>query len=298
MNGIELHVVAPDAGSIRWVEISRIGFWLRHRQALDAGKDRPEGLEDQLHGFERLGNELAILEYDLTQCINEFLLSCELLYHEPDDLALKKFSVVYHCDNFYVRVQKLIDNVYGLLLLVVGVDPRRKVGIKETKEQVIRGLPRWRLALIAEALRGFERDEDIKQAVEARNLFVHHYREEPKWTMLHPGKRLHEVMAGDSVAEQVRRLSESGDLDRYAARKTDELGRTLTVIRHFRDRLDQMFADELSKAMSALAPATRQRLPPFVDGITGLGPQSAKLASMIKAILEAPETVEDDTSID
>jgi hypothetical protein len=133
--------------------------------------------------------------------------------------------------------------------------------------------------------------------VEARNLFVHHYREEPKWTMLHPGKRLREAMAGDTVAEQIRRLTESGDLDRYADRKADELERTLTVIQHFRDRLDEVFTDELSKVVSALAPATRQRLPPFVDGITGLGPGSAKLASMIKVILEEPEAAEGDTSI-
>ena len=76
----EMHLVAPDANCDRWIEISRVGFWLRHPAALDAGKDRPDGLEDPLDGFERLGNELAILEYDLTQCINEFLLGYQLLY--------------------------------------------------------------------------------------------------------------------------------------------------------------------------------------------------------------------------
>lgn len=285
----ERYVVVPDAGSTRWVEISRIGFWLRHRQTLDAAKDRPEGLEDQLRGFGRLGNELAILEHDLTQCINELLLGYQVLYHEPEDLALKKFSVVYHTDNFHVRVQKLIDNVYRLLALVVGLDPTRKVGTKETKEQVSQGLYRLRLEPIAEALRDFERNEHIKQVVEARNLFVHHYREE------HPESRLHEVTAGDTVAEQVRRLTEAGDLDRYADRKANQLERTLNAIQRFRDRFDNVFTDELSKAVSALPPATRQRLPPFVDGITGLGSRSEQLASMIRAILEAPEAGEGDT---
>jgi len=79
-----MHIVALDAYSDRWIEISRIGFWLRHPAALGAGPDRPEGLKDQLPRFERLGHELAILEHDLTLCINEFLLGSDR-YKSPDD---------------------------------------------------------------------------------------------------------------------------------------------------------------------------------------------------------------------
>jgi Cthe_2314-like HEPN len=199
-------VVATDPDFDRWVTISQLGFWLRHPAALTAGKDRPEGLED-LAQFERLGQELAILEYDLSQCLNEFLAGYQILYQEPKALPLKKFSVVYHTDNFHVRVHKLIENVFLLLALLVGTMVRRK---EDWKKAVKTGLHRLRFESIAEALRRFEEDARIRRAVEARNLFVHHYREDPKWPMLHPAARIREAVATDAVAEQVRKLTESG----------------------------------------------------------------------------------------
>jgi hypothetical protein len=283
----DLHVVAADADSIRWVEISRIGFWLRHPQFLGAGKDRPEGLAGKLHRFERLGNELAILEYDIAQCINEFLIGYQLLYERVEDIALKKFSIVYHIDNLYVRVRKLIENVYGMLALTVGLDLGKRVSFGDKREHVRNAVYRLRLEQVAKTLRDFEDNEHVKQAVEARNLFVHHYREEPKWTILHPESRLRELTPKDTVGEQVRVMTEAGDLDRYADRRADDARRMLYAIRRVRDRLHEVLTEALSKVVSELAPATREQLPPFVDGITGLGPRAEKLASILKAAIEA-----------
>jgi hypothetical protein len=201
----------------------------------------------------RYGEELRILEHDLTECINEFQLAHETIYHDPENLELRKFAVVYHVDNFYVRVHKLVEDIYRTLALVVGLDPTRRApqGELSFRERVRRGLHKRRLTAISESLRAFEEDKWVKRAVDARNLFVHQYREEPEWPMLHPSERFREP--DDSLARDLRRIEQGTDLDRYAARKADELSKTLRAIRRFRDHLLQVLCDAL--------PDRKQRLP-------------------------------------
>ena len=104
----------PEAGGC--VGLSLFAFWLRHPEADGHALPAtiPEYLQDEFHLFTRYGWELEILEEDLTDCIGEFRMACEHYYVGPSFLRLKKFAVVYHVDNFYVRVHKLIENVYGL----------------------------------------------------------------------------------------------------------------------------------------------------------------------------------------
>jgi len=99
-----VHFVALDANAERWIELSHSGCWVRHPEAVG----HPELVTDlkyQLARFEQLGYELAILEHDLTLCINELLLDSRL-YRAPDDSVRRKFAIVYHTDNFYVRVSR------------------------------------------------------------------------------------------------------------------------------------------------------------------------------------------------
>lgn len=85
----------------------------------------PSTWGEPFHIFTRYGCELDVLEEDLADCIGEFRMACEHYYVDPSLLRLRKFAVVYHVDNFCVRVHKLIENVYGLLGLLVGLDPSR-----------------------------------------------------------------------------------------------------------------------------------------------------------------------------
>jgi hypothetical protein len=57
----------------RWLQISEYGFWVCHPEGLDARTTfRPEGLEAEWALFRRIGEELHVLELDLTECLNEF----------------------------------------------------------------------------------------------------------------------------------------------------------------------------------------------------------------------------------
>jgi len=235
----ELKIWKRDPDASRWEEISFFGFFLRYPNVtLSAHPPAlPEDSRKAMGEFLRYGEELRILEDDLTECINEFQQAHEGTYHDPKYLELKKFAVLYHVDNFYVRVHKCVEDIYRTLALVVDLDPtkRPRAGELPFRGQVRSALTKRKLTAIVQSLRAFEEDEWLKRAVDARNLFVHQYREEPEWPMLHPTDRFWEPE--DPLARDVRRIEQETDLDRYAARKADELSKTLRTIRRFRDQL-------------------------------------------------------------
>ena len=118
-------IVLPDPEADRWYKLAVFGFWLRHPEALEAmPPNLPEGLAGKQASFRRLGWELALLESDLAYCVHELYTAFEALYADPHVLFRKKFAVVYHIDNFYVRVQKLIDNLYRLAAMVANIEPK------------------------------------------------------------------------------------------------------------------------------------------------------------------------------
>lgn len=224
----------PDAG--RWLDASFYGFLLRHPEALGAELPiRPRSMKEQADLFRRFGYELYVLEYDLTESLNEFKTAYEVLYRDPKELGLKKFAIVYHTDNFHVRVHKLIENVYRLLGLMVGLDQTKRPvpGDPPQREQVRKGLHSGNLDSIANRLNAFEGDQWIRHAVEARNAFVHRYREEPKewqWSMLAPTSRVQEFEPSDDImAKELRQLTEPRFLDDYADRKANDLSQALEV---------------------------------------------------------------------
>jgi hypothetical protein len=247
MKPVQLKTWKRDPDASRWILISIFGFLLRYPNVSLTAESpaSPKGPKKALAEFGRYGAELRILEDDLTECVNEFQQAYERLYQDPENLELKKFAVVYHLDNFYVRVHKYVENIYRTLALVVGLDPtrRQRPGELPFRERVRNGLGMRQLAVVSESLRGFEDDKWLKGAVDARNLFVHQYREEPEWPMLHPSDRFLEPE--DSLARDLRRIEQGTDLDRYAARKTDELLKTMRAIRRFRDKLYDVLHEAL-----------------------------------------------------
>lgn len=208
--------------------------------------------------FTRYGYELAILEDDLADCIDEFRMAYEHYYSGSSLLRLKKFVVVYHVDNFYVRVHKLIENVYRLLGVLVDLEPGRVPvpGESSFRSQVRDRLNGRRLEPIMRVLDSFRKTELIKKAAKARNLFVHQFREEQEWPMLGAEARLIEPLEQevlkreDPLAWEIRQIEQASDLDRYAARMVDELSRTLEPIRMFRHELVQVLGEKIDETTS------------------------------------------------
>ena len=246
-------VVLPDPEADRWYSMAVFGFWLRHREALEAMPPKvPEGLVAEQESFRRLGWELTVLESDLANCVHELYTAFESLYADPNVLFRKKFAVVYHIDNFYVRVHKLIDNLYRLVAMVADIEPRARDA--QFRRELKMALMRKGIKAIAELLRTLEKKKWIRQAKDARNLFVHLYRDEPKWPMLSPRERFYQSVGGyDDLAEQTCQITDPDRLDHYAERKAEELLQTLSVIREFRDQLHDAFVENLVQLTSTMS---------------------------------------------
>jgi hypothetical protein len=247
-------IVAQDDTAGNWYSLSLNGFYLRYPLLLkrcvpprDFSEEPPEVVE-AWRVPRRYGQELQVVEHDLTECINHMKTDYETIYgHESlqgKSLHLKRFSIIYHIDNFYVRVHKLINNLYTLMSLMVGLQPRKgesRGEFKTQREDLGRALRRRGIATMAELLDGFERNPLIVRAREARNLFVHGYGAElvPKWeaTLGVEARLGGDVSEGDEIGRLIRQITQDEDLTRFGDERADELLQTLMVIRDFRDRL-------------------------------------------------------------
>lgn len=272
MKEISLTIVPEDPDAQRWYEFAEFAFWLRHPAVLRTDPSTiPEGLVEAQERFRRLGWELTVLESDLTQCINEFMLAFQNHYAEPRFLFLKKFSIVYHTDNFYVRVQKLIDNTWQLVELAAGLQRGPKGKNKPTREEVKTALNYIKCQKIAEVVEHFEENERIKKSAKARHLFVHHYRDESQWPLLNPRRRYEEISGDEDIqAREIRQITETSDLDRYANRMVDEFMETLREIRRLRGDLCKVFARYLIKLVPNIQPEVKLRVR---LAVTDLSPQ-------------------------
>jgi hypothetical protein len=104
----------------------------------------------------------------------------------------------------------------------------------------------------------------MKRAVEARNTFVHLYRDEPvsEWrsAMVTPAARIREYDHGpDALAEKLRRLAEPEHLDSYANEQANRLLETLRVIQAFRDDLWEVFLQDAAELVRTQPAETQQR---------------------------------------
>lgn len=103
--------VSPGEPEVRsWFLVSLAGFWVCHPEAIDAVSGSvPKDLEPAYRRFTGYGSELGVVEHHLRHCVNELKIACGygLADHER-----KKFAIVYHVDNFYVRVHALMEKVY------------------------------------------------------------------------------------------------------------------------------------------------------------------------------------------
>jgi len=269
-----MSIVLPDPKADRWYMLAVFGFWLRHPEALRAiPPNVPQDLVGEQESFRRLGWELTVLESDLANCIHELYTAFEALYADPAVLFRKKFAVVYHIDNFYVRVHKFMDNTYQLAAKVAGFNWESRYEDRPTRKQIKDALNRRRLGPISRHLETFEENGWIRRAVEARNLFVHLYRDEPRWPMLSTRDRFYESVGGheDPEAERIRQIQQSPDLDRYAAQRAQELLEALSAIRELREQLHEAFVGNVVRLASTMSTEVQE----FVRIITGLASQAA-----------------------
>lgn len=258
--------VPLDTEAERWGAIAIDAFWLRYPAALDSERPaQPPGMEEIAARFRRYGAELNVLDHDLTECLNEFKQAYQVLYRESSAIALKKFSIVYHVDNFLVRIHKFRENLYWLLALTVGLDHsgRPKWSDSSREEQVANALERRRLISIAKCVQAFDRNPHAATAIAARNLFVHQFREDTGRPELDAPSRVRDLE--DPIAAQVSAITDVPAIDRYADRKADELLQILEAIREFRDTLYWAIEDEIVALIAKRSPETQRRLQAFVD---------------------------------
>ena len=264
--GHSWNVVRLDTDAERWHAIAIDAFWLSCPAALDIARPaRPARMVESAATLRRYGLELNVLEHDLTECLNEFKQAYEVLYRGPSAIAQKKFAIVYHVDNFLIRVHKFRENLYRLLALTVGLDHsgRAKRSDPAREEQVTKALERRRFNSIAACVQDFARHPRIVAAIAARNLFVHEFREHPKRPELDAPSRVKDFE--DPIAAEVSSITDIPAIDHYADRRADELLGTLEVIRDFRDTLFEAIEDEVVVLISRRSPETRRRFQPFVE---------------------------------
>lgn len=262
-------VVLRQREAHRWHEVSFYAFLLRNLSAVaENWFPLADPLERERAGFERVGEELWLLEWDLAGTLNEFKTGYQL----AENLNAKKFSIVYHTDNFNMRVYKLMEDVEALLALIGGRDPRRgpRKGESPRREFVDALLKEHGLTSILHLLRRFRELPLVKAAIVDRNRFVHSYRDEPddewRWRMLVPAARLRDYDSGtDELADELRRLAEPSLVDEYADAKADALLDTLDEIRVFRDQLYGTVLAELAGRVSTQTATVQNRLRSIVD---------------------------------
>jgi len=208
----------------------------------------------------------CVLEYDLTSVLFVFKIDYQVHYQGGEHLLLKKFSIVYHIDNFRVRAHKVIENVEALLALLGGVDPKRRPKKNEPsrRAQMEEALKTGGRHVILQLLRQFRENDLMNRAVQARNTFVHLYRDEPdsEWrsAMVTPAARIREYDHGpDALAEKLRRLVEPEHLDSYADEHADRLLETLRVVQLFRDRLWGVLLQDVAELLRTRPAETQER---------------------------------------
>ncbi len=197
---------------LRWRDVSLCLFFLSHLNlSQTALREVFESNRENILGFLRWGLELDILEYDLIQCVNEFILSSRHFYREKGELDIRKFVVLYHVDNFNVRVGKLVDNVRKLIALP------EELGCISSSQ----------LGLVRRVFSEFTSRRPIHTALQDRNQFVHNYREFPmgkEWPLFAPNVRLDETLgADDPDGEAVRWLTDGTAIDTFAMGKVEQL---------------------------------------------------------------------------
>lgn len=159
----------------RWQATASYAFLVRWPGAF---KQKVQGWSDELKAnlgtFQRLGLELEVLELDLALTVDELRTAYEVLYAAPEHLARKKFAVVYHTDNFYVRTRKLTENVRGLLAWSAGLDLDTKpvTGSAPRRQLLSTALTRRGLMALDTTLRTFEADSYARQPRHATSLFI------------------------------------------------------------------------------------------------------------------------------
>ena len=267
--------MTPEGALVdEWETLSRIAwlsFLLRFPAEL-AGFPKPSPTRKAGRDrFLRYGWELEATERDLSECVNELDLSVTL---HQGNLILKKFAVVYHTDNFNVRVHKVSENAHLLVALAVGLEPAGPRAARDIplREQIRRALAKRRIPGFLEAVTEFDNNNVVKGAIDARHAFVHRYRDEPTRGLgARERYRWLPEPKDDPLAEAVRLLNETS-LDLYATRQVEHLAAAIEPIRGFRRRLFDAASREVLRLGAESLPPNRMdelkaSIDPFADPV-------------------------------
>lgn len=253
-----------------WTRIAWLSFVLRFPAQLAAFPKGTSEAKPDRDRFLRYGWELEATERDLSECVNELSLA-ETLHR--GSLALKKFAVVYHTDNFNVRVHKIRENAFTLVALAVGLEPdnRRAGPAIPLIEQIRRGLTKRPIKGFLQATKDFDTNRVVNTAISARHAFVHRYRDEPA-----KGLAARERYAwlpepkDDPLAEAVRVLNEKS-VDLYIEQQAAHLTALIEPIRVLRRHLFEASVREVLVLAGRRLPRSRfEELKAFIDPFTDL----------------------------
>ncbi len=220
---------------VTWRTVAVAYYCLRNPGFADLPKIDPRDYTP----FLRWGQELDILEHDLTECANEFILSSRSFYREASELNVRRFVVLYHVDNFNVRLHKLVDNLYRLVSLTEeGAD-----------------LPAYPvLSEVRRRLTEFKQAMPVRSALDDRKRFVHEYRELPAgkgWDLFAPAVRLESI--SDPDEEMTRHAMDTGPIDEFARRKISEFREMLDLVCGLRNSCFDCLASAVVERASEVA---------------------------------------------
>jgi hypothetical protein len=217
--------------------------WRKHFAQLDADDQREVVSYCQ---------ELDCLHQEFRFILAEMDQSVQALY--SDSLHLKRLSLIYHTDNFYLRVHAYRERVFRLINHFFGLKVSGRQLTNNSVLEKLRGLGRPELVGLLGEL---ERDRMFSRAMWLRNRLAHGPAERDwrgHWPSLEARARIDDVFFGRSEISALDRVT---DLDRAHDAKQESLGA-------LRDRLEK-FRNELVAMLQSLAYQEQRRADPRSD---------------------------------
>jgi hypothetical protein len=207
-------------------------------EAIGSDEEVPAERQDLPNPFERLSRNQALVSYcleldaiheDLDFLLYEMDMAVRFLHAELlDD---KRMALVYHSDNFYLRIHAYWEKVFAL------VNHCLELGFLDAdhnlRGKVFAALSQPRLRQVSEILNGLQRDPMISKAIRRRHRLVHAIAER-EWTVISPEQRADEHFRGRRAVDEIERM---GNVEELHRGRQEEFGRMCGRLARFRDDL-------------------------------------------------------------
>lgn len=187
--------------------------------------------EDDRTAVVRYCEELDCLHEDLDFILFELDGSVRFFYQ--DKLDLKRLALIYHADNFYLRVHAYREKAFKLINHYLGLKIHDENQDSKFNEIVLAEVHRRGHKEVEELLRNLCREGLFREAFRRRNHFVHRLAERD-WPMLAAGRRISDHAVSPSEVEEIDRVT---NLDVLHMKKQEELGLICKRLARFRDDL-------------------------------------------------------------